>query len=160
MHGQPSYPFLLLRGEGGLERRQGQRGGERRNQNLRDLVIYEAPATAIAYDQEAIRTLEERQARLGPPFFLNVPSHYQLVHHLVVDGNGDIWLYVKSHERTGFLRIGPGGRERGFYTLDADFDLLTARVTISGDQMFFMSADLGETEIYVAALPDLEVDFR
>jgi hypothetical protein len=84
---------------------------------------------------------------------MNVPENYQLIHHLLADETGDLWIYVMSRERTGFLLLSDRGRELGFYTLDADFDPIAARVTAAGGRLYFLVVERDETKIYVADRP-------
>ena len=116
-------------------------------------VLFEAEATPIPFPAEEIAALEERQAGLNPPLFMNVPQFYQTVHHLFVDGSGDIWLYLMSQERTGFLRLSPQGRETGFFTVEADFDLLSTRITEANGRLYFLVGSREETMIFHAGLP-------
>jgi len=118
----------------------------------RDEPLYEAEATALPYPADAIAAMEERQAGLQPPLFINVPKSFQLIQHLVIDESGDIWLYITSRERTGVLHLSSMGREIGFYTLEADFDVLSARVAIAGGRLYFMLPGREETPIYTADL--------
>ncbi len=118
-----------------------------------DETLFEAEVTALPFPEEERAALEERQARLGPPLFMNVPYRYQLVHHLFVAESGDVWLYLMSAERTGLLRLSSTGLERGFYTLDADFDVLSARLTEAGRRLYFMIRGPEGTAIYSVGLP-------
>ena len=97
--------------------------------------------------------MREEQVGLSPPFFMNVPEDYQLIQHLLVDETGDVWLYIVSLGRTGFLHLSDRGRETGFYAVEADFDLLSARVIAAGGRMYFLVAGRDETRIHVADLP-------
>lgn len=69
------------------------------------------------------------------------------------DETGDIWLYVLSLDRKGFLHLSDSGEELGFHAVDADFDLLTARVTAEGERLYFLVGGLDEPRIYVADRP-------
>ena len=80
-------------------------------------------------------------------------EHYQRIQHLIVDETGDIWLYVVSLERTGFLRLSDHGQELGFHSVEADFDMLTARVTTSHGRLYFLAGGQDETRFYVADWP-------
>ena len=84
---------------------------------------------------------------------MNVPDSYQLIHHLVVAESGDVWLYVMSQERTGLQRLSATGEEKGFYTVDADFDLLSARLTTANGLLYVMVPSRAETAIYTVELP-------
>lgn len=118
-----------------------------------DETLFEAEATALPFPAESIAALRERQARVPPPFFMNVPERYQLIQHLLVAESGDVWLYVTSQERSGLLRLSPTGRERGFFVLDAAFDPLSARLTAANGRLYFMVPGRRETAVYSVALP-------
>jgi len=118
-----------------------------------DRVLYEAETTPVPFPEDERAALEQRQARLSPPLFLNVPQHYQVAHHLSVAESGDIWVYLMSVERTGLLRLSVEGREIAFYDVDADFDMLSARLTIAGNRLYFLVAGPEETAVYTVAVP-------
>jgi len=115
-------------------------------------VLFEAPATPVPFPDDEIAALEERQANLDAPLYMNVPSQYQVIHHLIVAESGDVWLYIKTQERTGLLRLSAAGKETGFFTVEAEFDLLEARVTLANGPMYFMSPGREETAIYSVVL--------
>jgi len=119
----------------------------------KDTLLFAAAWQPCPYPDSLMGPMLERQAALSPPLFMNVPTHYQLIHHLAVDERGDIWVYVKSLERTGFLRLGNSGKEKGFYSVDAEFDLLSARVEAANDLLYFMLGGRDETRIYTAGRP-------
>ncbi len=102
---------------------------------------------------EEIATMLEQQSNLSPPLFMNVPQNYQIAHQLLVDESGSIWIYLKSTERTGFLRLSPEGRETGFFTASAEFDMLSARMMIANSRMYFLAAGREETTIHYFDLP-------
>jgi len=118
-----------------------------------DETLFEAEATATPFPADSIAALRERQARVPPPFFMNVPDRYQLIQHLLVAESGDVWLYVMSQERRGLLRLSAAGRETGFYALEAEFDPLSARLTAANGRLYFMAPGREETAIYSVALP-------
>ncbi|MGD8277533.1 MAG: hypothetical protein PVH00_05880 [Gemmatimonadota bacterium] len=119
----------------------------------RDEILYELEASAVRFPEEEIAALRQRRAGLSPPLFMNVPDHYQIVHHLLVDESGDIWLYVMSNERTGFLRLTPLGREIGFFDLVAPFDPLEARITAANGRLYFLVPGRAETAVYFVDVP-------
>jgi hypothetical protein len=118
-----------------------------------DETIISAAWAAVPFPPGEIRAMRERQAGLSPPLFMNVPEKYQLIQHLLVDETGDIWLYVLSLDRAGFLHLSDSGEELGFHAVDADFDLLTARVTAEGGRLYFLAGAQDEPRIYVADQP-------
>ena len=118
-----------------------------------DETIFSAAWPTLPFPPDEIQSMREKQASLSPPLFMNVPENYQLIQHLLVDETGDIWLYVLSLDRTGFLHLSDSGEELGFHAVDADFDLLTARVTAQGGHLYFLAGGQDEPRIYVADQP-------
>lgn len=118
-----------------------------------DRTLFETDGTALPFPADQTAEMRERQADLSPPLFMNVPDSYQLVHHLLVDESGDVWLYLMSRERTGLLHLSSTGEERGFYTIEADFDMLSVRLAASRGQLYFMLPGREETAVYTVALP-------
>jgi len=110
--------------------------------------FFEAQATPVPFPEEEIAALEGRQAVSNPPFFINVPRHYQLIQHLLVAESGKVWLFIKSQERTGLLRLSSTGEETGFFSVEADFDLLEAHLALANGHIYFMSPGREETAIY------------
>ena len=66
--------------------------------DLGDEVFFEATATPVLFSEDEIAAMEEQQAELGPPLFMNVPRQYQMIHHLVVAESGEVWMYIKTQE--------------------------------------------------------------
>ena len=118
-----------------------------------DETIFSAAWPAVPFPPDEIHSMRERQAGLSPPLFMNVPEKYQLIQHLLVDETGDIWLYALSLDRKGFLHLSDSGEELGFHAVDADFDLLTARVTAERGRLYFLAGGEDGTRIYVADQP-------
>jgi len=118
-----------------------------------DRVLYHHETTPVPYPEDERAALQQRQDRLSPPLFLNVPRHYQTAQHLSVAESGDIWVYLVSVEWTGFLRLSAEGREIAFYDVDADFDMLSARLTVARDRVYFLVAGPEETAVYTVAVP-------
>ena len=112
--------------------------------------VFSADWHARPFPERDILAMRERQAGLQPPLFMNVPDHYQLIQHLLVDESGDIWLYITSVERTGFVQLSDHGLEKGFYAVEAEFDLLTARMTAAHGRLYFMVVGRNGTSFYSA----------
>jgi hypothetical protein len=119
-------------------------------ENGQDSQLFAAAWQPCPYPDSLIVSMQEKQSTLNPPLFMNVPVNYQLLHHLAVDEKGDIWMYVKSLEQTGLLHLSDNGEEKGFYTVEAEFDLLSARFTVASDRLYFMLGGRVGTSIYVA----------
>jgi hypothetical protein len=115
--------------------------------------LFTASWQPCPYPDSLIASMQEKQATLNPPLFMNVPENYQLFHHLVVDENGDIWIYVKSLERTGFLQLSDNGIEKGFYSVEAEFDMLSVRITAANDRLYFMFGGWDGSSVYAAERP-------
>lgn len=111
-------------------------------------VVTEA-LTPIPFPEAERVKLMRRKAAIKPPLFLYVPKVYSVLRHLAAGPDGDIWVFVQSQEKTGFLRYAKDGKPKGFATVTADFDVAGAVVRILGGRMFFIS---GRT-LYAADLP-------
>lgn len=115
--------------------------------------IFSADWNPRPFPASEIQAMKEQQAGLNPPLFMNVPENYQLIQYLIVDELGGIWIYVTSIERTGFVLLSDKGIEKGFYNVEADFDLLSARVTAAHGRLFFMVGGRNGTSIFSAERP-------
>jgi hypothetical protein len=124
------------------------RGGE-------SLLFIEETATPVPFPDELRKPLLDRQSRTKPPLFAYVPESYQIVHHLACGPDGDVWVYVKSKERTGFLRYSKQGRLKEVYEVHADFDLMKAIVRIFNGVMYFLVDEREGVKVYFTPLTDL-----
>ncbi|UCE40014.1 MAG: hypothetical protein JSV17_11090 [Candidatus Aminicenantes bacterium] len=116
-------------------------------------LLIEEAATAVPFPDELRKPLLERQARTKPPLFAYVPDRYQIVHHLLCGSEGDVWVYVKSREQTGFLRYSKEKKLKGVYAVKADFDVMKAIVRIFNGQMYFVVNERDRVKVYSAELP-------
>ena len=105
--------------------------------------------TPVPLREEELANLRRQEARAKPPLFLYVPTHYPLLRHLAVDSSGDIWIYVRSRERTGLLRYTKDGKAKGFAEVSADFDVWNAVVRIFCRRMYLLDG----RSLYVVDLP-------
>jgi hypothetical protein len=121
------------------------RGGE-------SSLFIEETATAVPFPDELRKPLLDRQSRTKPPLFTYVPDSYQIIHHLLCGPDGDVWVYVKSRERTGFLRYSKLGKLEGVYEVDADFDMMKAIVRIFNDIMYFVFNEREGVKVYFTPL--------
>jgi len=115
-------------------------------------LFIEDAATAVPFPEELRKPLLERQSRTKPPLFTYVPDRYQIVHHLFCGPDGDVWVYVKSAERTGFLRYSKKGKFKGIYSVKADFDMMKVIVRIFNDHMYFVVNEREGVKVYSASL--------
>ena len=118
-----------------------------------DDPVFSADWSPLPFPPEQVELMREEQANLSPPLFMNVPEYYQLIQHLLVDETGEIWLYMLGLDTEGFLHLSDRGEESGFYPVESDFDLLTARVTAAVGSLYFLVGERDETRVYVADRP-------
>ena len=114
-------------------------------------LVIEDKATAVTFPDELRKPLLERQARTKPPLFSYVPDRYQIIHHLLCGPEGDVWAYVKSRERTGFLHYSKAGKFEAFYEVEADFDMTNAVVRLFNDQFYFVVNEKERVKVYSAS---------
>ena len=121
----------------------------------KSMVVISEDYSPIPYPAEEKEALLEKKAKIKPPLFLYVPDFYQLIFHLLVGPEGDIWIYLESMEKIGFLRYSAQGRLKGFYTVDAEFDVTEADqiVHIHKNRMYFLVKGRKSLKIYAADLP-------
>lgn len=117
-------------------------------------LFIEEAATTVPFPDELRKPLLERQSRTKPPLFAYVPNRYQIIHHLLCGPAGDVWVYVKSKERTGFLHYSKKGKSQGVYAVKADFDPTEAIVRIFNGCMYFVVNERDRVKVYSAELPD------
>jgi hypothetical protein len=55
-----------------------------------------------------------------------------------VGPDGDIWVFVQSREKTGFLCYARDGTPKGFAAVEADFEVAGAVVRVLAGRMFFV----------------------
>jgi hypothetical protein len=118
-------------------------------------LFVEDVATAVPFPEKLRKPLLDRQSRTKPPLFAYVPDSYQIVHHLLCGPEGDVWVYVKSRERTGFLRYSKEGKLEGVYEVHADFDMMQAIVRIFNSRMYFVVNEREGVKVYFTPLTDL-----
>ena len=116
-------------------------------------LIIEEKATAVPFPDELRKPLLDRQSRIKPPFFSYVPDKYPIVYHLLCGPDGDVWVYARSRERTGFLRYSKQGKLLGVYAVESDFDMMQAIVRIFNGSMYFLVNERDGVKIYSAVLP-------
>jgi hypothetical protein len=115
-------------------------------------IVFSEDVAAAPFPETEKAELQEKKARIKPPLFLYVPEVYPLLWHLAVGPGGDLWIYIKSQERTGFLRLSGEGISKGFASVSADFDVIKATVRIFGGRMYFIL----DQSLYAADLPGPE----
>jgi len=118
-----------------------------------DMLLLSADWQPRPFPPDEVQAMKEQQVSLNPPLFMNVPESYQSIQHLFIDEIGDIWVYVTSKERTGLMHLSDKGFEKGFHTIEAEFDLFSARIVASHGGLYFMTGGKDETKVYIAKRP-------
>jgi hypothetical protein len=116
-------------------------------------TLVTGPDTPLPFPEDQREELTAKQTKMKetmPMLHSYVPQYYQLLYHLFVGEDQDIWLYVHSWERTGFVRYTPDGKEKGFYTVQADFDMARAILQVYKNNLYFMVPSRKEVKIYRA----------
>jgi len=109
--------------------------------------------TPIPVPEDTRKNLLARKEKISPPLFMYVPERYQLIHHLLVDSSGDIWVYLKSQEQTGFLRYSEKGKLKSQHSVDVDFDVTETIVRLFNDRVYFLVTGRKSAKVYEALLP-------
>lgn len=117
-------------------------------------LFIEEKVTAVPFPDELRKPLLDRQSRINPPFFSYVPDKYPIVYHLLCDPDGDVWVYTRSRERTGFLRYSKQGKLLGVYAVESDFDMMQAIVRIFNGSIYFLVDERNGVKVYSADLPE------
>ncbi len=114
-------------------------------------------ATPLPFPPDVRESMAVRKSRLTPPLHMYVPETYQIIHRLICGADGDIWVYVLSRERTGFLRYSGDGRLLGAFEIQADFSFMRTdnAIHIFGNRMYFAVNNRGSADIYVVDLPEV-----
>ncbi|MCJ7581618.1 MAG: hypothetical protein MUP98_13910 [Candidatus Aminicenantes bacterium] len=123
----------------------------RYSQGESSVFITETDA-AVPFPDELRKPLLERQARTNPPLFSYVPDKYQMIHHLLCGPQGDIWVYVKTKERTGFLHYSKTGNFEAEYEVKGDFEVTNAIVRIFNSRMYFVVNERDGVKVSSASL--------
>lgn len=116
--------------------------------------LFSAEYSPLPFPEEERRKMLEMKSRIEPPLFAYVPDHYQMIHHLVVSSGGDLWIYLASRERTGFMRFSEQGKLKAFYPLEVEFDMMRSVVQIFADRMYFLATQRGAFKLFTVDLPD------
>ncbi len=113
-----------------------------------------AEYSPLSFPEDRRRSMQEMKSRIEPPLYAYVPDHYQMIHHLVIGPGRDLWVYLVSRERTGFLRFSELGKLKAFHPVEAEFDMMQAVVQIFANRMYFLAPQRGAFKLFAADLPD------
>jgi len=124
-----------------------------RTKNGRSELIITGTDTPLSFPEEQRTKLAAQQDAMKenmPELHMYVPEKYQLLYQLILGEGQDIWLYVKSRERTGLVRYTAEGKEKGFYSVNSDLDITQARMQIFQDKLYILSAKRKQFTVYSA----------
>lgn len=117
-------------------------------------LLFSEDFTPLPIQAEQVADMEKsaERAKQNPMLHMYVPKSYQIVQHLLAAPNGDIWVYVKSAEKTGFLVFSLGGKMKSFYTVNADFDMTRIKVQIFADGVYYIVTGRNSVKIYTSPM--------
>lgn len=116
-------------------------------------VFITGAGTPVAFPEDQRKKLEDRKARIAksmPMMHQYVPNRYQLLQHVFVGDDGDVWVYVISAERTGLVRFSSKGKEKYFYKVEAEFDIPGSLIQVFKGKIYFMVPGRRAFKIYVS----------
>lgn len=122
-----------------------------RTKNGHSELIISGTDTPLNFPEEQKIKLAAKQDSIKenmPELHMFVPERYQLLYQLFLGEEEDIWLYVKSRERVGFIRYTAAGKEVGFYSIAADFDMSQAKVQIFQKKIYILTAQRRQFIVY------------
>ena len=116
--------------------------------------------TPLPIPEDQVAAMEKRAeaAKQNPMLHFYVPRFYQVVQHLLAAPNGDIWVYIMSVEKTGFLVFSPKGTFKGEYAVNADFDMTRVRIWIFDDAVYFFVPERRAVKIYSSPIGTNQYD--
>lgn len=118
--------------------------------------VFSGTYTPVPFPAEQIEKLTRRKEQIRkqmPQLHSYVPKQYQLIYHLAVTPGGDLLVFLKSIEKTGFLLFSADGKPKGEFTVNADFDMLKVIIKLHKDKIYFMVPGRRSVKIYSAKLP-------
>jgi len=118
-----------------------------------ELVTFEHTPLPIPAEQIAEMEKSAERAQQNPMLHMYVPKTFQIIQHLLAAPNGDIWAYVLSSEKTGFLVFSPDGDLKSFYTVNADFDMTRIKVEMFGGKIYYLVTGRKSAKVYASNIP-------
>jgi hypothetical protein len=116
------------------------------------IVLPEFTPLPIPADQVASMEESAERAKQNPMLHMYVPRFYQIVQHLLAEPGGDIWVYVMSKEKTGFMVFSTQGKLKRFYSVNAEFDMTRVKVQFFNDRLYFLVTGRNATKVYSARI--------
>ena len=124
-----------------------------RGEEVIELITGDYTPVPVPADQ--VEQMRSRSESLPAPLFMYVPDTWRLIHRLFIGSAGDIWVYLQSLERTGILRYSSRGREKAFYSLEAEFDPGDEDVSIREyeGRLWFLVPGRDTVNLYTVTIP-------
>jgi hypothetical protein len=113
-------------------------------------LLFSQNFTPLPIPADQVAEMEKRaeRAKQNPLLHMYVPRFYQPVQHLLVAPDGEIWVYVMSAERTGFLVYSPEGELKAHYGVRADFDMTRVKTQIHADGIYYVVPGRNSVKIF------------
>lgn len=118
------------------------------------LPVVSAQYSPLPFPEDLSQNMQEMKSRIEPPLYVYIPDHYQMIHHVLAGPDGEIWVYLASEEKTGFLRYSKHGSFKAFHPVEAEFDMMEAVVKIFAGRLYFLVPKRKAFQLYTADLPD------
>jgi len=84
-----------------------------------------------------------------------IPDKYPIIYHLLISPDDNIWIYIKSKEKTGFLRYTAEGKPIAFYEVESDLDLTKSLIRIINGKMYFIEIKKKNIRILTSDIPQI-----
>ncbi|MGB2908117.1 MAG: 6-bladed beta-propeller [Candidatus Aminicenantaceae bacterium] len=119
-------------------------------------ILFSNNYAAVPIPPEQIAEMEKsaERAKANPMLHMYVPQSYQIVQHLLAAPNGDIWLYVISAGKTGFLVFSSEGKLKNYYAVNADFDMTRVKVQMFDKALYYVVTGRSSVKIYSSPIGD------
>jgi hypothetical protein len=124
-------------------------------QDNKSLVWLKGRGTPVPFPQDQQKKMAAKRDAIRknmPSLHMYVPTVYPLIQKLFV-GEDEVWIFLMSQERKGLVRYSATGEEIGFYTLEADFDSLKARIQIHNKKLYFLVPERQAFKMYITPVP-------
>ena len=120
--------------------------------SIASTTILSEEFTPLPIPADQVAEMEENAERIrgNPMLHMYVPRFYQIVQHLLAAPSGDIWVYVLSAEKTGFLVFSPEGKLKGHYSVNAGFEMTRARIHMFGNAIYFFVPGRNSVKIHAS----------
>lgn len=118
-----------------------------------DIILQKFTPLAIPADRVAAMKKSAERAKQNPMLHMYVPEYYQIFQHLLAAPNGDIWVYVMSAEKSGFLVFSSEGAYKHTCVVNADFDMTRVKIQMFDEKLFYLVTGRDRTRVYASSLP-------